>query len=70
MHSIYQPGYVGHSYHDREDQGHNVDGVRWTKAGENSQTKVAAEWRWSALLFYRTTVQKCAATQGTFYLWI
>lgn len=38
--------------HDGEDQGHNVDGVRRTEAGENSQTKVVTERRRRFLLLY------------------
>lgn len=55
-----------HPYHDREDQGHDVDGVCGTKTGENSQTKVAAEGRRSFLL--RTGVEEHTPTQGTLYL--
>lgn len=54
--------------HDREDQGHDVDRVRRTKAGEYSQTKVATEWRWRFLFLYRTMVKRCAPTQGAFPL--
>lgn len=57
-----------YSYPDREDQAHNVDGVRRTKAGKDSQTKVATEGRRGSLLCYRSTVQKCAPTQGAFNL--
>lgn len=56
--------------HDREDQGHNVDGVCRTKTGKNSQTKVATERRWRSLVLYRTAVKKSTPTEGTFHLWI
>lgn len=62
------PKYTVHAYHDREDQGHDVDGICGTKAGEYSQTKVATEWRWRFMILYKTMVKKCTPTQGTFHL--
>ena len=59
-----------HAHHDGEDQGHDVDRVRRTKAGENSQTQVATQRRWRFLLYYGSTVKKHAPAQGTFHLWI
>lgn len=61
---------VVNAYHDGEDQGHDVDGVCRTKAGENCQTKVAAEWRRRFTLLYRTSVKICAPAQRTLHLWI
>ena len=58
------------AYHDGEDQGHNVDGVRRTKAGEDSQAKIAAERRWRFLLLYGTAVEKYTSTHGALNLWI
>lgn len=61
---------AGPTYHDGEDQGHYVDRVRRTEAGEKSQTEIAAERRWRFLIFCWSVVKKCTPIQGTFHVWI
>lgn len=56
------------AHHDGEDQGHDVDGVGGTKAGEDSQAQIAAQWRRRLLFSSGDAVQEGAGTQGTLHL--
>lgn len=57
------------AHHDGEDQGHDVDGVGGTEAGEDGQAQVAAQRRRRRpLLSGGDAVQEGAGTQGTLHL--